>query len=217
MTQKCLSSINFSVDDIAKIIQNLDPNKAHDHNQIRIRMLKTWSSSICRALIVLSNCGKIFEKLIFHEMFKFFMENDLISSNRSGFKPGNSCIYQFLSIAHEIYKSSGQRCFSWYLKSFWHGLAWQCHVYVRTKWCIWKSNWYFTVHFRQPKTKGSVKLASLFLDQCYNTSSQRSIPGPLLFLIYINDLSTDHSCNVKLFADTSLVPVIHNSNTLKVN
>lgn len=41
MTQKCLSSINFSVDDIAKIIQKLDPNKAHDHNQIRIRMLKT--------------------------------------------------------------------------------------------------------------------------------------------------------------------------------
>ena len=38
-------------------------------------------------------------------MFKFFMENDLISSNQFGFKPGDSCIFQFLSITHEIYKS----------------------------------------------------------------------------------------------------------------
>ena len=37
-------------------------------------------------------CGKIFEKLIFNEMFKFFIENELISPNQSGFKPGDSCI-----------------------------------------------------------------------------------------------------------------------------
>ena len=35
-------------------------------------------------------CGKIFEKLIFNEMFKFFIENKLISHNKSGFKPGDS-------------------------------------------------------------------------------------------------------------------------------
>ena len=33
------------------------------------------------------------------------MENNLISENQSGFKPGNSCTYQLLSIAHEIYNS----------------------------------------------------------------------------------------------------------------
>ena len=38
-------------------------------------------------------------------MFKFFIENELISPNQSGFKPGDSCINQFLAITHEIYKS----------------------------------------------------------------------------------------------------------------
>ena len=34
----------------------------------------------------------------------FFMKNDLISSNQSGYKPGGSSINQLLCIAHEIYK-----------------------------------------------------------------------------------------------------------------
>ena len=38
-------------------------------------------------------------------MFNFFIENKLISSNQSGFKPGDSCINQLLSITHEIYES----------------------------------------------------------------------------------------------------------------
>ena len=38
-------------------------------------------------------------------MFKLFVENDLISSNQSGFKPGSSCINQALPVTHEIYNS----------------------------------------------------------------------------------------------------------------
>ena len=38
-------------------------------------------------------------------MFEFFIENELISSNQSGFKPGDSCINQLLAITHEMYKS----------------------------------------------------------------------------------------------------------------
>ena len=49
--------------------------------------------------------GKILERLMFNEMFNFFIENKLISSNQSGFKPGDSSINQLLSITHEIYES----------------------------------------------------------------------------------------------------------------
>ena len=38
-------------------------------------------------------------------MFGFFIENDPISQHQSGFKPGDSCINQLLSITHEIYQS----------------------------------------------------------------------------------------------------------------
>ena len=54
-------------------------------------------------------CGKIHERLIFHEMFRFVIENNLISTNQFGFKPGDSCINQLLSKTHEIYKSFDDR------------------------------------------------------------------------------------------------------------
>ena len=37
-------------------------------------------------------CGKIFERLIYNNLFEYFIENDLISRNQSGFKPDDSCI-----------------------------------------------------------------------------------------------------------------------------
>ena len=144
-TEKRLNTLNFSSNDIEKIIQNLDPNKAHDHDKISIRIIKICSKSICKPLQLIFSqcidtgsfplewkkanvapfhktgdkqclknyqpvsllpiCRKIFERLIFNEMFRFLIENNLISSNQSGFKPGDSCINQLLSITHEIYKS----------------------------------------------------------------------------------------------------------------
>ena len=38
-------------------------------------------------------------------MFRFYISNNLISPNQSGFKPGNSRINQLLSVNHEIYES----------------------------------------------------------------------------------------------------------------
>ena len=42
---------------------------------------------------------------MFNGMFKFLTENERISSNQSGFKPGDSYVNQLVSITHEIYKS----------------------------------------------------------------------------------------------------------------
>ena len=58
-----------------------------------------------RPVSLLPICGKVLERLLHDEMFSFCIENDLISQNQSGFKPGDSCINQLLSIMHEIYKS----------------------------------------------------------------------------------------------------------------
>ena len=127
LTDNCLSSVRFSQGNIAKLIQNLDPNKTHGHDNISIRMLKICSSSIYKPLemifkqciktvffpsewkranivpihkkgdkqtlenyrpvSLLPICGKILERLMFNEMFNFFIENKLISSNQSCFKP----------------------------------------------------------------------------------------------------------------------------------
>ena len=43
-------------------------------------------------------CSKIFKKILFYTLYKSFNENDLLSSNQSGFRPSDSCINQLLSI-----------------------------------------------------------------------------------------------------------------------
>ena len=50
-------------------------------------------------------CDKFFERLLCKEMFGLFLGKGLISANQLGFTPGDSCINQLLSIAHDIYKS----------------------------------------------------------------------------------------------------------------
>ena len=49
-TDKTLSSVTFETKDIEKNLQSLDPHKAHGHDMISIRMLKTCGISICKRL-----------------------------------------------------------------------------------------------------------------------------------------------------------------------
>ena len=109
-----LLTVNFSIDDIAKILQNLDPNKAHGHDKISIGMLQLCGNLICKPMELIfkqsmesGSFPSEWKKgnVIFNEMFKFFIENELISQDQSGFKPGDSCTNQLLAITHEIYKS----------------------------------------------------------------------------------------------------------------
>ena len=58
-----------------------------------------------RPISLLPICSKIFERLIYNELFTFFTDNNLISPNQSGFRPGDSCVNQLIVITHKIYKS----------------------------------------------------------------------------------------------------------------
>ena len=58
-----------------------------------------------RPIFSLPIARKIFEQILYNNMFEFFTKNHLISHSQSEFKPGDSCINQVLSITHEIYKS----------------------------------------------------------------------------------------------------------------
>ena len=44
-----------------------------------------------RPISLLSIYSKNFKRRIYREIFSFFSENDLISSNQSEYKPGDSC------------------------------------------------------------------------------------------------------------------------------
>ena len=70
------------------------------HKKVDEQILKN-----CQPISLLPIAGKIFERLLHDRMFQLFIENNLISKNQSGFRPGDPCINQLLSITHEIYQS----------------------------------------------------------------------------------------------------------------
>ena len=50
-------------------------------------------------------CGKIFEKVIFNKIYNFLLEESLLNSNQSGFRPDDSCINQLLAMTHETFEA----------------------------------------------------------------------------------------------------------------
>ena len=55
-----ISSVTFSQDNIAKIIQNLNSDRAHGHDNISIRMLKVCAPAILKPLdIIFKQCVDI--------------------------------------------------------------------------------------------------------------------------------------------------------------
>ena len=57
MSWDLLSTISFTKDDIAKIIKNLNPNKAHGFDVIIIRMIKIGGDSILKPTeLVFKSC-----------------------------------------------------------------------------------------------------------------------------------------------------------------
>ena len=169
-----------------------------------------------RPISLLPICGNVFERMIFNDLFKYFKDNNPLSSHQSGFIPGDSCVQQLTAITHEIYKS------------------FDCSPSLEVRGVFldiskaFDKVWYdgLLCNLKLDGINGGLlKLIERFsLDRHQRvvlngkTSKwnkitvgvpQGSILGPLFFLIYINELS----CSPKLFAnDTSLFSVIKNVN-----
>ena len=58
-----------------------------------------------RCVSLLPVFSNIFERLLVNELHKLFNENDLLSSNQSGFQLGDFCINQHISVTHKMYHS----------------------------------------------------------------------------------------------------------------
>ena len=152
-------------------------------------------------------------------MFSFFLVNNLLAPNQSGFKPGDSCINQLLSITHEVYSSfdDGFEVRSVFLdigKAFdkvWHeGILFKLQQNGITDDLL---N-ILADFLRNRKQRVTLNGQSSSWTNVNAGVPQGSILVPLLFLIYINDLPDGLSSNTKLFADNiSLFSVVHDINT----
>ena len=257
ITEKSLSDVDFSVEDIKNIISNLDSNKAYGDDMISIRMLKLCDKSICKPLSIffksclmqgifpseweeanvvpihkkndkhcvnnyrhvslLPICSKVLESIIYNTLLTYFIENNLISEKQSGFRPGNSCINQLLAITHEIFSSFDDNyevrgVFLDISKAF--DKVWHEGIIHKLKPNGISENLLslLTDFLRNRKQRVILNGQSSSWANINAGVPEGSILGPLLFLIYINDLSGNIQCNPKLFADGHIKTILTKMN-----
>ena len=151
-------------------------------------------------------------------MFGFFIRNDLISQNHSGFKPGDSCINQLLAITYKIKSFDAcleVRAVFLDISNAFHKV-WRQGLLYKLKQNIILGNLLETLTeiLKGWKPRVVLNWQNSTWANVEAGVHQGCILYLLIFLIYINDLSDNLSTIVKLFAnDTSLLSVVHNITT----
>ena len=171
-----------------------------------------------RPVSLLPIFGKILEKCIYDNLYSFFEDNKLFTNCQSGFRKGDSCISQLLAIVHEISRNfdanpsiDTRGIFLDISKAFdrvWHeGLIYKLQTYGITGPLLGLIKDFLSDRLQRVTINGQTSSWEKVLAGV----PQGSILGPLLFLIYVNDLPSGIKSNVKIFADdTSLFSKVTN-------
>ena len=80
----------------------------HLENFLIVPVHKKWDKQLIknyRPASLLPVCGKLMEKLMFNSIFNVIDTRNMLSVQQSGFRPGDSCVHQLISIVHEIYNA----------------------------------------------------------------------------------------------------------------
>ena len=156
--------------------------------------------------------SKLFEKIIFKHLFNFLRDNDKISLKQSGFIPGDSTVNQLVHLYHLFAEALDNK------------------KDIRITFCdiskAFDRVWHKGILYKLKKTGISGNILKWFESYLFNRQQrvvvggensswglvkagvpQGSVLGPLLFLIYINDITEVVESEVRLFADDTILYV----------
>ena len=163
-----------------------------------------------RPISLLSCVGKLFESCVYKYVFEFLKGNNILTKSQSGFIPNDSCVNQLLHIYNELLTShdkgiTSQAVYLDITKAFdrvWHRglLVKLSSVGIRGPLLLWFNDYLFN-----RKQATVIKGYKSDLVTIPAGVPQGSVLGPLLFLIYINDIVDEIESSIKLFADDTSI------------
>jgi hypothetical protein len=174
-----------------------------------------------RPVSLLSCVSKCIEKIAFKYIFNHLIFNSLLYKFQSGFIPGYSTTHQLVELYHNILlaldnKEMTSITFADVSKAFdrvWiRGLILMLEIYgVKGELLCWLKS-----YLSNRCQRVIIKDAISSVGELKAGVPQGSVLGPLLFLIFINDIADDMLGLGRLFADdTSIGHTAHDENTLK--
>ena len=166
-----------------------------------------------RPISLLNSEDKLFERLVFKHLYNHLQTYNLLSSLQSGFTPGDSTVNQLTYLYNTFCQALDSGKEVWVVfcdisKAFdrvWHaGLLLKLEAAgVTGQVLVWFKS-YLTNRKQRVVLPGAVS-DWIFI---HAGVPQGSILGPLLFLVYINDIVLDIGSNIRLFADDTSVYIV---------
>ena len=197
---------NWKLANVTPILKKGDPSSVNNY----------------RPISLLSSVSKVMEKAVFKYVFNFLRDNEVIYKFQSGFMPGHCTTHQLVYLYHLFSQALDKHkpvriVFGDISKAF--DRVWHSGIIYKLKTCgiTGSLNKWFASYLHNRKQQ-------VVIDGCTSDQGlieagvpQGSVLGPLLFLVFINDMPTNIETNISLFADDSLLFNISNSNEANID
>ena len=163
-----------------------------------------------RPISLTASCCKVMEHIIFHSIMDHIKTNNILISNQHGFRPGFSCQTQLISLIDDISYTMDNHCQTdLILLNFSKAFDTVPHRRLLAKLQYYKIN---NVVRKWIQSWLTQRTQSVVVDGASSKSTsvlsgvpQGTVLGPLMFLLYINDITDEVSSTLHLFADDCII------------